>query len=540
MIKPDGEKPWHNARMHTVNTLIAVILATLTGLATAAPVREPDGGSGLAPDQHADYSTLAWWSEYEQRRRNNVERLLAEGRLAKNKGTPPQFAWPIATASSHLGVTAISNFVDLDPHFPNQLLDYNCGERSYDLTSGYNHRGIDIYLWPFAWWQMDRDETWVVAAAPGTITLRADGNFDRSCGFNQLPWNAVYVEHDDGSWTAYGHLKNGSVTEKQVGDRVETGERLGVVGSSGSSFTPHLHMETYDAQGALVEPFAGACNNLNDSWWQSQREYYDSQVSLLATHHQPPQFPACPQTEQPNYATAFEPGDDVFIAAYYRDQLAGQSTDYTVYDPDGLMVDSWQQRFLFPQHYPSSYWFYQVQLAANAKPGQWAVKVEYLDQVVETSFVVRDEDFVVNNGLGGVWSFDDSGRPVQSVGMVLQLVSAENHPASINAVVGAMFTHDDPGTAKFSGAAQRWFTFQGEYDPASATITGVPVYQVLGGDFSGSGPGQTQQVGTVDFDFFNCRQGNIEMALFDGLNVDWQMSRTFGDDDVLCQSQLSR
>lgn len=492
----------------------------------------------MVPDGHADYSTLAWWSAFEQQRRDNVAKLLAEGRLPKTKGTPPQLAWPIATASSHLGVTAISNFVDLDPQFPNQLLDYNCGSRSYDLASGYNHRGIDIYLWPFAWWQMDRDETWVVASAPGTITLRADGQFDRSCGFNELPWNAVYVEHDDGSWTAYGHLKSGSVTDKQVGDRVETGERLGVVGSSGSSTTPHLHMETYDALGQLVEPFGGACNALNDAWWISQRDYYDSQVNLLATHHQPPEFPACPQTEQPNYATAFAPGDDVFIATYYRDQLAGQRTDYTLYDPDGQVVDSWQQRFLFPEHYPSSYWFYQVPLAVNAQPGQWRVKVEYQGQVVETAFVVRDEDFVVNNGLGGVWSFDDNGRPVQSVGMVLQLVSADNHPASINAVVGAMFTHNDPDTAKFAGDTQRWFTFQGEYDPASAMLADVPVFQVLGGDFSGSSAGQTQQVGTADFDFFNCRQGTLKLQLFDGLNVEWQMNRTFADDAVLCESQI--
>lgn len=66
----------------------------------------------------------------------------------------------------------------------------------------------------------------------GVILDVRDGNFDRSCSFNNNSWNAVYVRHSDGSVAWYGHLKNGSATTKTIGEEVEEGEYLGIVGSS--------------------------------------------------------------------------------------------------------------------------------------------------------------------------------------------------------------------------------------------------------------------------------------------------------------------
>ncbi|MCZ7670052.1 MAG: M23 family metallopeptidase [Chloroflexi bacterium] len=59
----------------------------------------------------------------------------------------------------------------------------------------------------------------VVAAAPGIIIGKRDGNDDRSCDFNSNQWNAVYLRHADGSVAWYGHLKNGSLTAKGDGGR---------------------------------------------------------------------------------------------------------------------------------------------------------------------------------------------------------------------------------------------------------------------------------------------------------------------------------
>ncbi len=82
------------------------------------------------------------------------------------------------------------------------------------------NRGTDFFTCPFPWYRMDYDQVYVVAAAPGVIVFKQDGNFDRNCGFTGDPWNAVYVQHADGSVAWYGHMKNGSLTPKAVGDNV--------------------------------------------------------------------------------------------------------------------------------------------------------------------------------------------------------------------------------------------------------------------------------------------------------------------------------
>ena len=127
------------------------------------------------------------------------------------------------------------------------VADCACGSRTYDLVGG-GHRGTDIFPL-FGWRKLDNEEVIVVAAAPGTIVLKQDGNQDRSCGTlsvllpNASQWNAVSLRHADGSLTWYGHLKKNSLTPKKVGDTVDEGEYLGAVGSSGFSTGPHMHFE---------------------------------------------------------------------------------------------------------------------------------------------------------------------------------------------------------------------------------------------------------------------------------------------------------
>jgi murein DD-endopeptidase MepM/ murein hydrolase activator NlpD len=185
--------------------------------------------------------------------------------------------------------------VDLDPNYPGFLLDYNCGTRTYDSGNGYNHQGTDFFLWPWGWRKLDRGEVQIVAAAPGQIIYRRDGNFDHNCVNNNSNWNAVYVQHADGSLAWYGHMKNGSVTKKLDGEFVNQGEYLGVVGSSGNSPYPHLHFEVYDANSSLIDPWSGPCNNLSpETWWASQRPYVDSAINQVTTGSAPVENPPCP------------------------------------------------------------------------------------------------------------------------------------------------------------------------------------------------------------------------------------------------------
>jgi murein DD-endopeptidase MepM/ murein hydrolase activator NlpD len=197
----------------------------------------------------------------------------------------PTLDWPLrlSAQASDPDYHGISNCVDRNPAYPNQILDYNCGARSDDTSGGHNHQGVDCFTWPFGWLKMSQKTVEIIAAVPGRIIYKADGNFDQSCGFNNNPWNAVYLEHDDGSIAWYGHMKNGSLTTKVVGDRVARGEYLGAVGSSGNSSGPHLHMELYDAAGALADPHAGSCNALAKVWWKSQRRDADSAINQVTT-----------------------------------------------------------------------------------------------------------------------------------------------------------------------------------------------------------------------------------------------------------------
>src|SRR5262249_17434865 len=73
--------------------------------------------------------------------------------------------------------------------------------------------------------------TTVSAAAAGEVTHAGPaGTYS----------NLVTVRHQNGVETRYAHL---SATSVKVGDRVEPGQPIGAVGTTGYSTGPHLHFE---------------------------------------------------------------------------------------------------------------------------------------------------------------------------------------------------------------------------------------------------------------------------------------------------------
>jgi len=54
--------------------------------------------------------------------------------------------------------------------------------------------------------------------------------------------NSVVLDVGSGQYAHYAHLQPGSLRVK-AGDRVRRGDVIALVGSSGSSFEPHLHFE---------------------------------------------------------------------------------------------------------------------------------------------------------------------------------------------------------------------------------------------------------------------------------------------------------
>lgn len=96
---------------------------------------------------------------------------------------------------------------------------------------GTMHTGVDIAA-PML--------TQEVAAADGVV-LRAGP----ATGFGL----AVYIQHDNGDVTVYGHMDSIQVT---AGDVVSAGDPIALVGNRGQSTGPHLHFEIQ--QGGMNGP----------------------------------------------------------------------------------------------------------------------------------------------------------------------------------------------------------------------------------------------------------------------------------------------
>lgn len=373
--------------------LLVLLLGRLSAHSWAAdlppqPVAAGGGEVALSAD---DEMSDAERAAIEQTLAANIAQLTAEGRLsAPRAGANVTLEWPLLAAPGFTdpGYHAVTGYVDHNPSFPGRLQDYACGTRTYDTSGGYNHMGTDYYLWPFAWNKMDAGDVQVVAAAPGVIINKTDGNPDRSCTFNSNKWNAVYVRHADGSIAWYGHLKAGSVTPKAIGETVVTGDYLGLVGSSGNSTGPHLHLELHDATYQLIDPYAGTCNPRNSaSWWRAQRPYNDSAVNKIMTGHAPVAFQSCPSPDLTNEATAFTAGDTIYFTAFYRDQAGDQTSTYRLLRPDGSVYVAWDHHSP-EEFYKLSYWWWAFEFPIDQPAGTWTFEVTFDGQTVSHSFTL--------------------------------------------------------------------------------------------------------------------------------------------------------
>ncbi len=341
--------------------------------------------------------------------RADIERMLLHNRLVLPRqiqalALPAQIApaslqWPLSASANFIGFDyhGVSNFVDHDARFPGFVEDYTCGARSYDNAAGYNHAGTDYFLWPYPWLMMDQQQVAIVAAAPGVIVGKSDGNFDRSCAMGNAEWNAVYVQHADNTVAWYGHMKSGSLTDKPIGANVAAGELLGFVGSSGSSTAPHLHFELHAVNGDIIDPRQGQCNASADLWTVTQ-PYEEPTINALSTHAMEPQFVGCgvgggqPVEENPAYQDAFEPGATLWVFAAYHDQRNGEITYFNIQRPDHSVWQAWDfdlaSEGLPKPFYSGTGWDWSYVLPADAPPGAWTLNAEFEGQTYAHAFTV--------------------------------------------------------------------------------------------------------------------------------------------------------
>jgi hypothetical protein len=309
----------------------------------------------------------------------------------KSLGDMPSFILPIQSKAgfNDYGYYTLNFQVDHDPAPGNNLLDYNCGQRTYDWSTG-NHAGTDYILWPYPWKMMQEEVMEIVAAAPGIIVDKRDGFYDLNCVNAGNPnWNGIVLEHADGSHTWYLHFKNGAITTKDIGDAVIAGEYLGAAGSSGSSNWPHLHFEVRDVNNNVIDPFTGPCNSMNaESWWESQPDYYVPTINRISTHYSTDFDETCPNIENTYEEVNFNPGDLLVIRLFYRDIQQNVSTDLLIKDPMNDTLTSWTWQQSWGQDYATAvaYWYFDVN---NAWPqGVYTLEVNFGGNTYETLFGV--------------------------------------------------------------------------------------------------------------------------------------------------------
>ena len=171
----------------------------------------------------------------------------------------------------------IPSYVDHDP--TKGIRDYACGKATYNGTSATvsRHKGTDIAIRDKA---AMRAGVPVLAAAPGRVVGVRDGMADidvreagglkalkgKDCG------NGVRISHGGGWDTQYCHMLKGSIAVMK-GEEVTAGQPIGLVGLSGATSFPHLHLTVRKGK-EIVDPFVGLarqdeCGPGEDPLWKA-------------------------------------------------------------------------------------------------------------------------------------------------------------------------------------------------------------------------------------------------------------------------------
>lgn len=108
----------------------------------------------------------------------------------------------------------------------NNVINSRFGPRTHPITKEYhNHSGTDIRV------------------AEGTSIKAVQGGVVATSAYAPNSYGEyVVINHGNGISTLYAHMQRGSRRVKE-GDIVSQGQELGLVGSTGMSTGPHLHLE---------------------------------------------------------------------------------------------------------------------------------------------------------------------------------------------------------------------------------------------------------------------------------------------------------
>ena len=93
-----------------------------------------------------------------------------------------------------------------------------------------------------------------IAAEEGTVVVSLYAGTVEEVGKDDKDGNYIIIKNEKGCTVKYSHLKDAPNVSK--GNKVDLGEEIGKVGSTGESTGPHVHIEVTDEKGTLIDPMS--------------------------------------------------------------------------------------------------------------------------------------------------------------------------------------------------------------------------------------------------------------------------------------------
>ncbi|MDO8585579.1 MAG: M23 family metallopeptidase [Armatimonadota bacterium] len=195
---------------------------------------------------------------------------------------------------------------------------------SWQCTQGNNgsfshNTGNLRYAWDFSRSGADGDP--VRAAAPGTVVLKEDSYTGSTYPDGPVVFgNYIVINHGDGTYTRYAHLKYGSLGGVWVGKQVGQGEQIAECGMTGYASGPHIH---FQVQNSSTGPSVPA--SFQDIGLPVTGGWYTSQNNACTA-------PGVPNLTQPNEWQSFSLGSNPNLHADNTSGTTPQTTCFWLDD----------------------------------------------------------------------------------------------------------------------------------------------------------------------------------------------------------------
>lgn len=251
------------------------------------------------------------------------------------------------------------------------VMDFTGGDRAYD-----GHPGTDYAIPGFAWQDAAVP---VVAVAAGIVTEVIDGYPDRETQRDaNRPDNFVRIDHGAGRSAYYAHFRTNSIVVAE-GDWVEAGSPLGLIGSSGNSQWPHVHLSVIE-NGKTIDPYHGSTNTAA-SRWKNQHAYDTSTRPVDSGFFI--DSPSLPDPQE-RLSVVIRGTENVRMFLIILAEKAGIVRRYELYDPDGTRVNSWEKTVERNYNFSRDWWWTR---RISERVGRWEVRVYHNDQLIATNAI---------------------------------------------------------------------------------------------------------------------------------------------------------